>query len=332
MKAFITGGTGFIGSHLVELLVNQGHRMVCLTRKTSNLRWLSPLIAKKASAVETVNGDLNDPAAIAQRIGKVDFVFHLAGLTKAPNAETYHRVNAAGTKNLLEACLEANANLARFIYCSSLAAAGPSPNPTPITEAAVPGPLTDYGASKLKGEEIVREYADRLPITIIRPPAVYGPRDRDIFIFFQFINKGLMPIIGNENKLLSLVYVKDLVAGMYAAAVSERATGQTYFLTDGAIYKWLEIERAIAGALNKRPIKLKAPPFLLDAAAAVAEYAAKFSRRTPALNRQKARELKQLYWICDSAKAQRELGYQPTYPLEKGVAETARWYLENGWL
>ena len=332
MKAYVTGGTGFIGSHLVEQLVDQGYHVTCLIRKTSNLRWLNHLLTAKSPQVELVMGDLHDSDVLAQHVRDADLVFHLAGLTKAPDAATYDRVNAGGTERLIEACLGARTNLDRFVYCSSLAAVGPSCDATPNTEDVTPQPLTDYGSSKLKGEMVVRECADRLPITIIRPPAVYGPRDTDIFLFFQMINRGVMPILGDADKLLSLVHVKDLVAGIYTAAVSERAIGETYFLTDGDIHTWMEIERIIADALEKYTFKVKVPFFLLDFLSIVTEAAAKISRQTPTLNRQKVRDLKQRFWICDSTKVQKELGYRPNYFLEKGIQETADWYRANGWL
>ena len=332
MKAYVTGGTGFIGSHLVEQLVDQGYQVTCLIRKTSNLRWLDHLLATKSPQVELVIGDLHDSNVLVEHVRDVDLVFHLAGLTKAPDAAIYDRVNAEGTKHLIEACLRAQTDLDRFVYCSSLAAVGPSRDATPKAENVTPQPLTDYGSSKLKGELMVREYADRLPITIIRPPAVYGPRDTDIFLFFQMINRGVIPILGDADKLLSLVHVKDLVAGMYAAAVSNRAIGETYFLTDGDIHTWGGIERVIADALEKRPFKVKVPFFLLDFISIFMEAAAKVTRQTPTLNRQKVQDLKQRFWICDSTKAQRELGYHPIYSLEKGIQETAGWYRANGWL
>ena len=332
MKAYVTGGTGFIGSHLVEHLVDQGYHVTCLIRKTSNLRWLDRLLVAKSPQVELVTGDLHDSDDLAQHVRDADLVFHLAGLTKAPDAVTYDRVNAEGTKHLIEACLGAQPGLDRFVYCSSLAAVGPSRNATPNTEDVTPQPLTDYGSSKLKGEMVVREYVDRLPITIIRPPAVYGPRDADIFLFFEMINRGVIPILGDADKLLSLVHVKDLVAGIYTAAVSERAIGETYFLTDGDIHTWRDIERVIADALEKRPLKVKVPFFLLDFISSFTEIAAKITRQTPTLNRQKVQDLKQRFWICDSTKAQQELGYRPIYSLQKGMQETADWYRANGWL
>ena len=332
MKVYVTGGTGFIGSHLIEHLVDQGYHVTCLIRKTSNLRWLNHLLTAKPSQVELVMGDLHDTAILAQHLRDADLVFHLAGLTKALDAATYDRVNAEGTKHLIEACLGAQTRLNRFVYCSSLAAVGPSNDATPNTEDVTPQPLTDYGSSKLKGELIVREYAAQLPITIIRPPAVYGPRDVDIFLFFQMINRGIMPILGDADKLLSLVHVKDLVAGIYTAAVSECGVGETYFLTDGDIHTWLGIERVIADALEMRPLKMKVPLFLLDFISVFTEAGAKITRQAPTLNRQRVRDLKQRFWICDSTKAQRELGYRPTYSLPEGMQETADWYRTNGWL
>ena len=332
MKAFVTGGTGFIGSHLVERLIDQGYHVTVLVRETSNLRWLNHLLMAKSPRVQLVTGDLHDLGTLLQHLQNTNLVFHLAGLTRAPDAATYNRVNTQGTKDLIEACLQANANLDRFIYCSSLAAIGPSPDETPVTENTTPQPLTDYGNSKFNGELIISKYTDRLPITIIRPPAVYGPRETDIFLYFKLVNKGVMPILGDENKLLSLVYVKDLVAGLAAAAVSDLAVGETYFLTDGEVHSWIEIASTIAHALKKRPLKLRVPLFLLDFISIFTETAAKITHQASTLNRQKMRDLKQQFWICDSSKAQQQISYRPAYPLERGIQETILWYMENGWL
>lgn len=193
-------------------------------------------------------------------------------------------------------------------------------------------PLTGFGRSKLEGETITREYADRLPITIIRPPAVYGPRDTDILLFFQCVKKGILPIIGNPYRQLSLVYVKDLGRGIHADAVSERAVGETYFLTDGAVHSWWEVAQAVAQNLDKRPFRLHVPFFLLDIIAHFTEVLAKFRDEPSTLNRQKVIDLKQQHWICDDTKTARDLGYRAEFPIEKGIEETARWYLEEGWL
>jgi dihydroflavonol-4-reductase len=332
MRAFVTGGTGFIGSHLVELLVNCGYQVTCTVRETSNLRWLQPLLDEKLPRIQLVTADLSNPDSPIPSLQDVDLVFHLAGLTKAFNADEYNLANAGATKRMIEACLAENRGITRFLYCSSLAASGPSPDGRQISEDTQPQPLTDYGRSKLKGETITREYADRLPITIIRPPAVYGPRDKDIYLFFQCVRKGILPIIGNSQRQLSLVYVKDLVGGIHTAAVSDRAVGETYFLTDGVVHSWWDVAQAISGELKKRPLPLRVPFFLLDVVAIFTEAIAKFTGEPATLNRQKMIDLKQQYWICDSTKAEKEIGYCAKHPLEKGIEETARWYLDNGWL
>ena len=332
MRAFVTGGTGFIGSHLVELLVDRGYHVTCTVRKTSNLRWLQPLLTEKSPGVQLVTADLRDSDALVSSLQGIDLVFHLAGSTKAPNADAYNQANAQATKCLIEACLEANGELDRFLYCSSLAASGPSPDGRQIVEDTQSQPLTDYGRSKLKGELITGEYADRLPITIIRPPAVYGPRDTDIFMFFQSVKRGIMPLIGDPQRQLSLVYVKDLVDGIYTSAISDRAAGETYFLTDGVVHSWLDVAQTIASELKKRPFKLKVPFLLLDVVSVFTEAVAKLTRQTATLNRQKMLDLKQQFWICDSTKATQQINYHPAYPLEKGIEETARWYLANEWL
>ncbi|MDE0184869.1 MAG: SDR family NAD(P)-dependent oxidoreductase [Candidatus Poribacteria bacterium] len=332
MKAFVTGSTGFIGSHLVEFLVRQGYRVTCLVRKTSDVRWLNQQLNADTEPIELVTADIGDYDTLAQLVKDTNLVFHLAGLTKAADAATYNRVNVQGTKNLINACLRTNSGLDRFVYCSSLAAMGPCSTATPMTEDASPQPLTDYGRSKLKGEFVTYECANRLPITIIRPPAVYGPRDTDVFLYFQFVEKGLMPTLGDEDRLLSLIHVRDLVAGIYAAAVSNLAIGEAYFLTDGALHSWNDVGNTIAYALKKCPLRLKVPYVILDMIAMCTETAARITRHAPTLNRQKIRELKQRFWICDSTKAQQQLGFAPAYPLEKGIQETAEWYRESCWL
>ena len=332
MRAFVTGGTGFIGSHLVELLVDLGYQVTCTVRKTSSLRWLQPLLDGNLPRIQLMTVDLSDPDSPIPSLRGVDLVFHLAGLTKAFNADGYNRANSATTRRLIEACLRGSGGMTRFLYCSSLAASGLSPDGRQITEDTRPQPLTDYGKSKLKGEMVTREYADRLPITVIRPPAVYGPRDTDIFLFFQCIKKGILPLIGNPQRQLSLVYVKDLVGGIHAAAVSDRAVGETYFLTDGVVHSWRDVAQTIACELKKRPFPLRVPFFLLDVVSIFTEAIARFTHEPATLNRQKMIDLKQQYWICDSTKAVKEIGYRAAYPLEKGIEETARWYLDNGWL
>lgn len=203
-KALVTGANGFVGSHLVEALLHRGYRVRCLVRKTSNLRWLSGL------NVEYVYCDIAEKDSLRDAVRGVDFVFHCAGLTKARNREEYFKANAEGTKNLVEVCLKHNPELKRFVYVSSQAAVGPGSDEKPLNEEAPCRPVTHYGESKLEGEKIVLAYVSRLPITIVRPPAVYGPRDTDILGFFKVANSRFRVSFGLGQSFLSLVYVKDL--------------------------------------------------------------------------------------------------------------------------
>lgn len=169
MRAFVAGGADFIGSHLVELLADFGYQVTCTVRKTSNLRWLQRFLDGGSPQIQLVTADLVNPDLPIPSLRGVDIVFHLAGLTKAINADEYDWANARATKRLIEACLAEDCGITRFLYCSSLATSGSSPDGKQISEDMPPQPLTDYGKSKLMGETIAREYVDRLSITIIRP-------------------------------------------------------------------------------------------------------------------------------------------------------------------
>jgi nucleoside-diphosphate-sugar epimerase len=181
LKALVTGATGFVGSHLVERLLGAGMEVACLMRPTSPPR----RTALDGLDVERRIAALDDPDALARAVRGVDYVFHAAGLTRARTLAEYQAVNADGTGRLLEALLAEGAALRRFVYVSSLAAAGPARSPEPPDESAEPHPADDYGASKLAGEHVVLEHANRLPVTIVRPPAVYGPRDANFLPLFR---------------------------------------------------------------------------------------------------------------------------------------------------
>ncbi len=194
MLVLITGATGFIGSHLAEELHRKGYKLRCLVRKTSNLRWLKHL------PIEYIYGDLFDAEMLRRSVEGVDYVYHVAGVTKAKNREEYFRGNHLGTRNLLDAVREVKPDLKRFILVSSLAAVGPSLNGQPVDETTHYHPITSYGESKMEAEKECLQLTDSIPVTVVRPPAVYGPRDKDIFAFFDTMNKGLQPMIGFRDK------------------------------------------------------------------------------------------------------------------------------------
>jgi len=326
MKAFVTGGTGFIGSHLVEALVQKGYDVTCLVRRTSDLRWL------KSLSISYVEGDLRDEEMLKRGFEGQDYIFHVAGLTKAIYPEEYDQVNHQGTRNLIRAALESNMAVERFVYFSSLAAVGPSPSPEPINDSIDPHPVNSYGRSKLEAEEFLIRNSENLPITIIRPPTVYGPRDRDFYLFFRYAQKGWIPLLWNGDPLLSLVYVKDLVRAVFMALETPETIGKVYFVSDRFPYAWSKIVETIASALQIRPLPIRIPISFLYLASLGAEGLSRIRKRNPLLTREKVREIREKYWICYPTKAQDDFGYKSLFSLEEGIAETLQWYLENGWL
>jgi nucleoside-diphosphate-sugar epimerase len=320
MKALVTGATGFIGSHLCEELLRRGYEVTCLSRNTSNLKWIENLDIRLAK------GDCTLPESLLDMVGGFEYVFHLAGLTKARCSDEFFCMNARGTENLLRTVAKRNPGVKRFVYLSSLAAVGPSKDGTPLREDAPPSPVSNYGRSKLEGETAVLRYRDSLPVTILRPPAVYGPRDKDLLVFFKMIKKGVFPNWG--KCYYSLLYVDDLVQGIIASAENKKAEGKIYFLSDSKVYTDEEIAAEISSVLDVKVTRLKVPKFIMLFFAFLGE---KISERG-IINRDKMRELRYSHWICDAKKAREEIGFLPKVGLKEGIKWTADWYMIHRWL
>ena len=231
----VTGGNGFVGSHLVDLLLEKGHHVKCIVRKSSNLQWL------KDKNVEIINCGLNDKENLKVILKDADYLFHVAGVVKAKKPEGYYEGNVEPTKNLLDVVLEVNPQIKKVLIVSSLTACGPAKLNKPCTEETEPHPLTNYGKSKLAQEELAKTYMKKLPITIVRPPAVYGERDTEIYLYFKTYKAGLMTLIGFNDKQVSLIHVLDLVNGIYLAAINENPAGKIYSLSKFKI--WSPVSR-----------------------------------------------------------------------------------------
>lgn len=325
MKAFVTGATGFVGSHLTERLLSEGYDVDALVRAPERASWLDRL-----PAVRRIPGSLADRDRLDRAAAGADLIFHSAGLVKARTEAEYFKANADGTRNVLEAALKAGSRLKRFVLISSQAAAGPSPDGHPITEDDPPRPITPYGRSKLAGEEIVLDRKDDLPVTIIRPPAVYGPRDRDIYIYFKLASRGIVPVTGSLKRRISLVHVNDLVTGIVGAALEEKGAGQTYFITSGN-YDWDELSSGVARAVG-RGRRIPIPAALLRCVAAICDVVGFVTRHAMTLNGHKAREILQDAWNCSHERAREHFGYEPEWDLDRGMAQTAEWYRKEGWI
>ena len=326
MKALVTGATGFVGSHLVERLLGDGMEVVCLTRATSDPKWLESLNVERRVA------GLDHGEALRRAVRGVDYVFHAAGLTRARGPKEYLAVNAEGTRRLLEAVLDEGLSLRRFVYVSSLAAVGPAPSSKPPDEADEPHPIDGYGASKLAGERVVLAHADRVPVTIVRPPAVYGPRDRNFLpLFRSTVRLGRVPVIGKPSKQVAMVYVSDLVEGIRLAAEAPAGIGRTYFIAGGN-HTMSEVVAAVCSALGMPARRLAVPSLLARLAGEIGQLQWAITGRPRIVSRRKVRDMLQPRWTCSWARARQELGYREAVGLEEGIRRTVEWYVRQGWL
>jgi nucleoside-diphosphate-sugar epimerase len=320
MKALVTGAAGFIGSHLAEALIERGYEVTCITRRTSRLRWIEHL------DVEYILCDLADIESCSAKLRDFDYIFHLAGVTKALSERDYFLANAVNTRRLVQAAARENPTLKRFVYMSSLAAIGPSNGRGPVSEESVPAPVSIYGRSKLEGERAVGEFRDRIPVTIIRPPAVYGPRDADFFVMFKMIKKGFFPYWG--KCYYSLLYVEDLIRGIILSAEKEEAEGGTFFLADQTVYTNEEIAEEICAALGSRTLKIHLPRPLLPL---LAFFGQKMDKKG-IINADRIHDFRYSHWTCDGGKARDALGYKSKITLREGIKWTADWYKIHRWL
>ncbi|MDZ7292683.1 MAG: NAD-dependent epimerase/dehydratase family protein [candidate division KSB1 bacterium] len=333
MRTLVTGATGFIGSLLVNHLVSESQnqkdddlQIFCLVRRTSSLVWL------KGLSVDFVHGDLFADEALSAVLPEVTHLFHLAGVTKARTPEEYFRANGEATRHLLQLCVRHAKKLQRFVYVSSQAAAGPSPDGHLLTEDEQPKPVSIYGQSKLAGEVACQEFKQELPITIIRPSAVYGPREKDIYQYFKQVKLGLRLRLGGHERKVSIIHVDDLVNGIFTASQHQRAIGETYFMANPQPSDWQELGQAIAGVMRRKTIPITVPEWAAPALAAVSEFGAKITGKPALLNFDKVNEMRQYYWVCSSEKARLQLGFVPRLSIQEGLLNTWQWYRENGWL
>ncbi|MEC9486514.1 MAG: NAD-dependent epimerase/dehydratase family protein [Prosthecochloris sp.] len=325
----VTGATGFIGSVLVSSLQRKGYRVRIFLRPESDSR------KAEALGAEAVAGRYDDADALRRAVEGVSMVFHLAGVTKSLDEQGFAAGNVMPVRNLLELMAHHGGAVERFLLVSSLAAVGPARSADPgVRESDPPRPVSAYGRSKLEAEKVCMEWSDRLPVTVVRPPAVYGPGDRDVLQFFASLQKRLMLAAGDgRSQRFSLIHVHDLVEGMVGAAISPAAEGQTYFVTSPRGYSWDEVAHAALGELGvERYLKVPLPKPVIHALAAVAGAAGRLTGKPALLNPDKASEMVQDYWVCSPEKARRDFGFDATTSLEEGVRSTIRWYKDAGWL
>ncbi len=327
MKVLVTGATGFVGSHLAAALAKRGDDVFCLARRPEQAAFIASLGALSAP------GSLEDVESLKVALRGVEQVYHLAGLTAAGSEQEFLGVNEGGTLRLILAIRAAIPTLKRFVHVSSIAAVGPTSRGGRLTEDSPCRPLTAYGRSKLAGEAVVR-HAVGLPWTIVRPPVVYGPRDRELLRLFRIARWGFAPVFGLGSQELSLVYVTDLVEGIARAGVEPAALGQTYHLAHPDVLRSRDLARAIGRAVRggRAPLIVPVPATVAAPIVRVIGRAAAAAGRRTVVSEDKLAEFLAPAWGTSVAKAERELGWRPTHDLTGGVAETAAWYRSEGLL
>lgn len=318
MRVFVTGASGFLGSHVADLLVAAGHDVRALVRATSATEHLERL------GVELAVGAVDDPASLLTAVEGVDAVIHAAGLVKARSEADFDRVNFEGTANLLEAVVERAPALRRFVLVSSIAAGGPQGGD---------GPVSRYGRSKRRGEDRALELADRIPVSVIRPPVVYGPRDRETLSVFQAVSRGITPFVGHGRDDFSAIYVEDCAAAILAILQNDQGSGHIYHVDDGATHTPRELGAAIAEALGRRHVvPLRIPRAVAYVAATCGSAVARALGKVPMLTPDKVHELTIPGWVCGHAELTAATGWTPTVDLATGVRRAADWYRTQGWL
>ena len=323
MKAFVTGGTGFAGSHLVELLQREGHEVTALVRSRSRAVRLIEMGAR------IVDGDLEDKQALVAASEGQDVVFHLAGLVAARNEQDYMRVNRDGTQRVTDAARVAGAS--RVILVSSLAAAGPSEPGRPLAGHEAPSPVTAYGRSKLAAEEVVTRSG--LSWTIVRPPMIYGPRDTEVLKAFKVARSGVVPVFGSKQQELSAIYGPDLAEALLRVAAEPGTEGRTYYACHPRVFTSEEFARAVGRSVRRRRVRVvRLPSGLTRGLLGLTGSIARLSGRATILNRDKSKELLQAAWTCDPSLLKRDTGWEAVFDIGAGTEATAAWCRENGWL
>ena len=322
MRAFVTGGTGFLGTHLVTALVARGDEVTCLVRSPAKAA------LRAWSGVRLVRGDLDDAAALREGCAGADVIYHLAGRIAARDLDEFMRANRDGTAKVLDAAAAQPPQ--RFVLVSSIAAAGPTLPGVPIDESRPPRPVTPYGKSKLAGELLLHDLS--FPYTIVRPPVVYGEWDEALLRLFKLASHGIVPLLGDGSQELSVIYGADVADALVAAATSERTAGRVYFATHPVSTTARRLALAVGYALGKTLRFLPLPTPVARAAMWTIGSLARLIGRASVVSSERAAEFLAPAWTCRADALRADAGWQARIDLETGLGRTAAWYRREGWL
>jgi nucleoside-diphosphate-sugar epimerase len=325
-KVLITGASGFLGYHLIQSAIDAGMEVFAAVRKNSNVDHLSQF------RIKYLYLNYEDLEQMSRLIAenKINFIIHSAGVTKAIRQQNYNQVNADNTIRLAKAAENVGGNCKKIVFISSLAAVGPLNDlQIKLTEQSLPHPVTAYGRSKLLAENELANIS--IPTIILRPTAIYGPRDKDIFIMLKTICNGMDPFIGKIFQQLSFVHVKDVATAAVNSLLLKNAVG-IYNITDGNCYNRYEFSDISKSILQRKAFRFHIPMPLVKTLAFFLEKANGWLNKPSVINREKLHELAAINWICDISKAKKDLNFTPQFNLQSGLEDTISWYKKNKWL
>lgn len=328
MKCLVTGATGFIGTHLVNRLLSDGHIVRCMARSES----VRP--EEFADKVEWVVGDLQDKDSLNKAVQDIEIILHLAGAVKAQNAFEFLQINFYGTQNLLNAISEYGKKDVRLIYISSLSAGGASDALKPKHEDEPAFPVSAYGNSKLAAEIAVLKQKENIHVTIIRPAIVYGPGDKETLWFYELARKNISPRIGLRKNYFSMIYVEDLVRLMILIMNNPLDSGEIFYAADlnDEGYSQSEVIETTAKILGEWTVTLYVPKSIVWLMSVLSGFFSRLVGKLSIFNADKYREITQEYWVCTSEKARRLLNFKPEVKLHDGLETSIAWYKKNKWI
>jgi nucleoside-diphosphate-sugar epimerase len=327
MKVLLTGASGFVGSHILDSLRARGIPAAVLLRPASNKRFIEAHLAH----LDVRTGAIDDPQSLAAAMRDVTHVIHCAGCVKALRVPEFYEVNQLGTRNVVAAVNQQQGRIQRLVHISSLAAGGPAPPDKPARETDLPNPVSEYGRSKLAGEQEVRG-ACRSEFVILRPPAVYGPRDAAFLPLFKAVRAHIRPLLSGGRLALSFVFATDLAGAVVACLTHPAAAGKTYYAAAPEIVTACAFAEEVATQMKTWTLPVPLPAALLWPACLLQEILSRLTGKPNVLSRQKYAELRAAGWVCNPARLREELGFVCGTALKNGVAETLAWYRQHGWL
>ena len=335
-RILVTGPTGFIGLNLVKILINQGHQVSALVRSTSQESKTQRL---KTLGANVVVADLQDRASLSRAVAGQQIVFHLAAVTRAINLETFQKVNLDGFANLLKSVIAEN-NDTKFVFVSSLAAAGSCQRGKPHREGDLAAPKSNYGKSKRDAENLATQFSDQLDISIVRPPIVLGPHDFRGGEMFRLIGKwGIHLTPGTKPNDYSAIHVTDLCAALIAVAQNgKRISRQNpidglYYAAADEIVSYQKLGSMIGQALGQQSVvNLPIPHPIMRLIGSVNTLVGNLKGQPQFLNFDKTRDVTAGSWACENRKLKRETGFTFPVSLADRIAQTVRWYRNDGWL